>query len=733
MERDCYDCQPWRSPDRRRLEFRDVTREILSVNFAPARQNRLRRILRTFVTLVLAFALSRPTLPLFGQEAGESPAKKPAAEAVENPFPNRHPAADLEGGVEWLNSAGPISIKDLRGKIVLIDFWTFCCINCMHVLPDLAYLEKKYPKELVVIGVHSAKFDNEKETGNIRKAILRYEIEHPVVNDANMIIWRKFGVNSWPSLVVLDPEGQYCGYVSGEGNRELLENVIDRLVAYHKAKGTLDETPVRFDLERNKAQVTALRFPGKILVDEPHKRLFISDSNHNRLVISSLDGQLIDVIGSGAIGQKDGSYAAAEFDRPQGMTLVDNMLFVADTENHLLRTVDLAKKTVSTLAGIGEQNRNRAPGGTLRETALNSPWDLTVVDGVLYIAMAGPHQIWAHKFGTDVISQYAGSGKEDIHNGPLDQAAFAQPSGIVHDKKQLYVVDSEGSAIRQVTTTPENDLSSPTGSVTTIAGPHDLPRGRSLFEFGDVDASSNNARFQHPLGLALHDGAIFVADSYNHKIRRVDPKAHQVTTWVGTGSPGTELAPLQLSEPAGLAIAGDKMYIADTNNHRIVLVDLKTKAAEELVITGLTAPAPPQDQSATLPTDTAKSVDVDRQELAPGSDLTFEVAFDLPEGYKLNELLPVSYRVKVDGDQTLIAADQLNVKREATSENNTAKFAVPTTAKTGEATLLLAVTYGYCRDGNGGVCKVGTIQWKIPVWLKQGATVDAVKLKVKAK
>ena len=189
---------------------------------------------------------------------------------VENPFPNRHPSPELDGGVEWLNTGGPISVKDLRGKVVLIDFWTFCCINCMHVLPDLAYLEKKYPRELVVIGVHSAKFDNEKETGNIRKAILRYEIEHPVVNDSEMIIWRKFGVNSWPSLVVLDPEGQYCGYVSGEGNRELLEGVIDRLIAYHKSKGTLDETPVRFDLERNRSKQSPLKFPGKILVDEPH-------------------------------------------------------------------------------------------------------------------------------------------------------------------------------------------------------------------------------------------------------------------------------------------------------------------------------------------------------------------------------------------------------------------------------------------------------------------------------
>ena len=198
------------------------------------------RLVRPFRVRVAIVALS---LLLVSQQsarcADEADAKKapaPQAEEVENPFPNRHPAPDLDGGVEWLNTNGPISIKDLRGKIVLIDFWTFCCINCMHVLPDLAYLEKKFPNELVVIGVHSAKFDNEKETGNIRNAIVRYEIEHPVINDADMTIWRKFGVRSWPTLALIDPEGQYCGYVSGEGNRELLEKVVERLIAYHKSK-----------------------------------------------------------------------------------------------------------------------------------------------------------------------------------------------------------------------------------------------------------------------------------------------------------------------------------------------------------------------------------------------------------------------------------------------------------------------------------------------------------------
>lgn len=666
----------------------------------------------------------------------DKPAAEPEApEGVkaknENPFPNRFPAPELDGGIEWLNAAGPISMKDLRGKIVLLDFWTFCCINCMHVLPDLDFLEKKYGKEIVVIGVHSAKFDNEKETGNIRKAILRYEIEHPVINDANMIVWRKFGVRAWPSLVLVDPEGQYCGYVSGEGNRELLDTVVQKLIAYHKAKGTLDETPVKFDLERNKAATSPLRFPGKVLADAAGKRLFISDSNHNRIVVSSLGGKLLDVIGNGAIGSKDGSYTEAQFDHPQGMTLIGDTLYVADTENHQLRTVDLAKKTVSTLAGIGEQAHFRAGGGKLRETALNSPWDLCVVDRVLYIAMAGPHQIWAHKLGSNTIWPYAGSGREDIQNGELDEGALAQPSGITTDGNNLFVVDSEGSSVRQITTDPSNDLSEPKGKISTPVGPHSLANGRTLFEFGDVDGAKDLARFQHPLGIIFHNGGLFVADSYNHKLKYVDLKTREVISWLGTGESGTGLAPAQFAEPAGLAIADGTLFVADTNNQRIVAVDLASKKAREFPIEGLTAPQPAAEQH-TVGT-SVRVVELASHQVASGNAIDFDIEFALPEGYKLNTLLPVTYRLAVEGEQSLIAADQLNMKIEATVEGEATKFRIPVAKQTGKATLLVTLTYGYCRDGKGGLCKVDSVRFKLPIELAPKGEAKSVTLKVSPK
>lgn len=657
--------------------------------------------------------------------------RSPAADIPPNPFPNRVPAVELAGGVEWLNTAAPLSLKQLRGKVVLLDFWTFCCINCIHVIPDLKYLEAKYPNELVVIGVHSAKFDNEKETGNIRQAILRYEIEHPVVNDAEMLIWRRYNVHSWPTLVLIDPEGFYCGYVSGEGNRDLLDQVIQKVIAHHRAKGTLNETPLRFDLERAKEAASPLRFPGKLLADEASQRLFISDSNHNRIVVTRLDGELLEVIGSGRIGKRDGSFAEAEFDHPQGLALVGETLYVADTENHLLRQVDLREKTVSTLAGTGEQGHLRAGQFPLREARLNSPWDLLHLDGVLYICMAGPHQIWSHRLGSNTIQPYAGSGREDIRNGMLSEAALAQPSGITTDGTHLYVCDSEGSAIRQITTQPNNDLKNPAGEVTTLVGTSDLPNGRALFEFGDKDGVGSKVRLQHPLGIVFHDGFLYVADSYNHKIKRINVKTRTCTTWLGTGKPGESLDPPQFAEPAGLSVAGGRLYVADTNNHRICVVDLLTKDLTVLPIPGLKPPAAASQSSGLLALGEREVVPVQR--IAPGPFVEFEVTVKLPDDFKLNPAAPAIYQLTAAQSQTLIAADQLNSREEARTEGSTLKFRVPLAETAGEATFYLVINFQYCRDGEQGACKLGGAQYAIPLKVSQDGNGSVIRLTATAR
>ncbi|KPK75443.1 MAG: hypothetical protein AMJ79_11195, partial [Phycisphaerae bacterium SM23_30] len=303
-------------------------------------------------------------------------------------------APQFPAGMEWLNTDKPLRLEDLKGKVVLLDFWTYCCINCMHVIPDLKKLEKDFPDELVVIGVHSAKFTTEKETENIRQAILRYEIEHPVVNDKNMKIWQLYGVRAWPTLVLIDPAGKIVAAQSGEGLYEPFKFVISKVIETFKAKGQLEAQPLKLYQEKKGQQEKLLLFPGKVLADEKSDRLFIADSNHNRIVVVGLtDKRVKEIIGSGKAGLKDGDFKTARFNHPQGMALAGDKLYVADTENHALRRVDFKNKQVITAAGMGEQARGFNIVGRGRGVSLNSPWDLERVGDILYIAMAGSHQI----------------------------------------------------------------------------------------------------------------------------------------------------------------------------------------------------------------------------------------------------------------------------------------------------------------------------------------------------
>ena len=290
------------------------------------------------------------------------PAQATPAVQLEHPFPQRSIAPALDGVPEWLNTSAPVDLKDLRGKFVLLDFWTYCCINCMHILPELKKLEQAYPNNVVVIGVHSGKFDTEHDAQSIRQAIMRYEIEHPVVNDADYKIWNRYSCRSWPSLRLIDPEGNLVAQSSGEIDFASLDAFFKDKLPYYRQKGLLNEKPIHFDLERSKAVQTPLRYPGKILADEAGDRLFIADSNHNRIVVASLIGKLQAVIGNGTIGRADGNFATAQFNHPQGMALKNETLYVADNENHLIRKVDLKRQQVTTIAGTGEQARIGWPG-----------------------------------------------------------------------------------------------------------------------------------------------------------------------------------------------------------------------------------------------------------------------------------------------------------------------------------------------------------------------------------
>ena len=456
-------------------------------------------------------------------------------------------APDLDGAVDWLNVVSPISIADLRGKVVILDFWTYGCVNCMHVLKDLKRLEQRFRDELVVIGIHSPKFTNERATENLKRILVRYEIEHPVANDANLTIWRRYGAQAWPTRVIIDPAGHLVGTAMGEGNLEGFINAVSTVIRVFEAD--INRASLPLQLERLRHFDRPLLYPGKVLADAASNRLFIADSNHNRIIVSTLEGKLIDTIGSGLQGDADGIFSQARFHRPQGLALDGETLYVADTENNQIRAIDFQARAVHTVIN----------------SDLNSPWDVALKTGILIVAMAGTHQLWVVDLLHDRAYPYAGTGEEARRDGAVNEAAFAQPSGLAIDQHTLYVADAEANTIRSVVLPPVN-------TVTTIAG-------GDLFEFGDRDGSGDAVRLQHPLGVAVHEGLVYVADTYNHTIKMLDPASGRVST-LATG----------FYEPGGLSIANGTIYVADTNNHDIRTVELSSKRVETLTIDGLTPP-----------------------------------------------------------------------------------------------------------------------------------------------
>jgi hypothetical protein len=443
----------------------------------------------------------------------------------------------------------------------------------MHAFPQLRKLEDKYRDELAVVGVHSAKFTQEKAVENVRQAVLRYDIAHPVVNDSDFDVWRRWGVRAWPTFMFVGPDGNVLGKHEGEFDIEALDGAIAGIISDFDQKGLIDRTPLHFRLERERMADGPLSFPGKVLAHGPSDTLFISDSNHHRLLIASLHGEVRSVIGSGEPGLADGDFEKSAFQDPQGMALDGDALYVADTKNHAIRRIDLLERRVETVAGTGDPAPTFNRGGPGITTPIKSPWDVAVVGDSLYVAMAGFHQLWRLDLVSGQIAPHAGNGRENIVDGPLQTAQLAQPSGIVGDSEKLYFADSETSAIR----TADTDNG---GAVSTLVG-------EDLFSFGDVDGMGKSARLQHPIGVDLAGGFLYLTDTYNNKIKRLELTTSQVTTLFGTGEPGLrdgDGAQAQFNEPGGLSIAGDRMFIADTNNHAIRVADLARGVVSTLIV-----------------------------------------------------------------------------------------------------------------------------------------------------
>ena len=613
----------------------------------------------------------------------------------------------------------------------ILDFWTYCCINCLQTLPDLKQLEQAYPKELVVIGVHSPKFFGERDTENIRAAVIRHGVDHPVVNDANLAIARKYGVKGWPSLRLIDPQGYLIAEHGGEATFEMMDRYMRKIIPRYRRARAIDEAPLRFELDRYVMEPMPLRFPGKVVAD-PSGRLFIADSGNNRIVIASQDGKLQAVIGSGLYGRKDGSFKEASFAHPQGMALDGDALYVADTENHLLRKIDLSSKRVSTVAGNGQQAHEVQIRSSGRPTAtrLASPWDLWKHGDSLYIAMAGTHQIWKLTLGRrSRLTLYSGNGVEDIVDGPLRPraafqkgfASFAQPSGFSSDGRYLFVADSEGSSIRSVPFRASDN-------VTTILGTSRLAKAR-LFTFGDRDGPLSNALLQHPLAVVYWQNRLFVADTYNNKIKEIDLNRGLIRTIAGDAQAGDSNRPPRFDEPAGLSLHNEILFVADTNNHKIKRVDLANNyAVDTLEIEGLKPPVlPEEDPAPILPM--AKKMTFGTVDVRPSDgQLRFAVQLELPSGATLNEDAPLSYKVDLLRGDSVVADSGLKRKR-VDPPTQEFEVALPLAQSEGTARLRFSVVYYYCESDSKSLCRIGGAEWTGQIRLGSDARTTQVVLK----
>ncbi|MEV0480430.1 thioredoxin-like domain-containing protein [Streptomyces sp. NPDC050508] len=583
-------------------------------------------------------------------------------------------APQLTGKGGWLNTGEKqYTLADLRGRIVILDFWTFCCINCLHVLDELRELEEKHRDTVVIIGVHSPKFVHEAEHQAVVDAVERYGVEHPVLDDPELATWKQYAVRAWPTLVVIDPEGYVVAQHAGEGHAHAIERLVAELETEHTAKGTLRRGDGPY--VPPEPEPTVLRFPGKAIA-LPGGTFLVSDTTRHQLVELAADGEgVVRRIGSGARGFGDGTADSASFNEPQGLALLDDgSVVVADTVNHALRRLDLTTGAVTTLAGTGRQWMQGEPtSGPAREVSLSSPWDVAWWRGKVWIAMAGVHQLWAYDPAGDpteaTVAVTAGTTNEGLVDGPGAEAWFAQPSGLAATADRLWLADSETSALRWV------DLG---GAVHTAVG-------TGLFDFGHRDGAAEQALLQHPLGVtALPDGSVAISDTYNHALRRYDPATGEVTTLA-----------TDLREPSDAVLVGDDILVVESARHRLTRLRLPEEAVRVESVAHRT------QRAAT--------------EVAPG-ELELDVIFRAPAGQKLDTRYGPSTRLLVSATPPELL---LGGEGAGTDLNRTLTLDPAVT----EGVLHVSAMAASCDDDPSNeypACHVHQQDWGVPVRLTEG-------------
>ncbi len=589
-------------------------------------------------------------------------------------------------GRRWLNTGGvPLDLASLRGRVVVLDFWTFCCVNCLHVLDELRPVEARFRDELVIIGVHSPKFEHEGEPAAVEAAVERYAVHHPVLDDPELVTWTAYAARAWPTLVVIDPEGYVVASMSGEGHGPGLATLVDELVTEHRARGTLRSGDAPY--VPPPPRTSALAFPGKV-VGLPDGSVIVSDTSHHQVVHLETDLET----------ERRRWGSRESLNEPQGLLLlpvdvaaeVGYDLLVADSVNHQVKGISLTSTEIRVVAGTGRQLRERSGGGPALTQDLSTPWDLAWWRGRVVIAMAGTHQLWELRIEADpdasTIAVLAGTSQEGLRDGPAAEAWLAQPSGlaVTADGERLWVADSETSALRSIANGSQGlELTTQVGT--------------GLFDFGHRDGAAAHALLQHPLGVtALPDGSVAISDTYNGAIRRFDPATGQVST-LATG----------LAEPSAAVVLTDAGSSA--HRHQVTLAVVES-AAHRLIRVAL-------PESAQRVDGPARRSQRPATEVAPGT-VALEIAFTPPSGQQLDDRW---------GDPTrlVVSATPAALLVEGGGSGPGLTRALRLAPGIPEGTLHVSVQAAACdEEAEHAACHLYQQDWGIPVSQVEGASSE---------
>ncbi len=559
-----------------------------------------------------------------------------------------------------MNTGGrELSLADFRGRFLLLDFWTFACINCLHVLDELRPVEEKYGDALVIVGVHSPKFAHEGEAAAVRAAVERYEVGHPVLDDPEMVTWENYTARAWPTLVLVDPNGYIVAQYSGEGHAHALDARLAELIAEHEKAGAL--TRGKSPYVAPEPAPSDLRFPAKVVALDTG--FLVADAGNHSIVQLAEDATtVVRRFGTGTRGFTDGDQAA--FSEPNGLTVLPTDVagklgydvVVADTVNHALRGINLETGQVTTLVGTGKQWMDGDGTGLL-----SSPWDVAWWQDKVWIAMAGVHQLWTYDPFTQVTEVAAGTTNEGLRDGAPKEAWFAQTSGLAVDGDRLWLADSEISALRWIDTEVHTAV------------------GTGLFDFGLRDGKASEALLQHPLGVTvLPDGSIAIADTYNGAVRRYDPRTDVVDT-MATG----------LTEPSGAVVVGNELLVVESAAHRLTRIPLGASATADEFSTRTQRP----------PTDIA------------AGEITLEVVFTPPPGQKLDDRYGPSTRL-------LVSSTPESLLREGAGDSTDLARRLVIDGRVGDGVLHVAVQAASCDDSDEvefPACHMHRQDWGVPV------------------